>query len=276
MNKLFELFSQDKLFVAPGVYNGLCAKLAEAAGFEIIYASGGAISRSAGVPDLGILSYTQVADILYQIADSVAVPVIADFDNGYGNHVNVSFAAKRFRSTGVLGVHMEDQQLPKRCGHYDGQQIVACSEFVDKIKAFKDSVGDDLYLIARTDAIAVNGIGDAIERANKYFDAGADMIFVEAPTSVEQIQYIGENLSCPKLLNMFYSGKTPVVPLDQLKEWGFNLVIDPSDLQRAAIKAIQETLVEVRKHGHSKGIKDKLISFAEREEIIGTKKLITS
>ncbi|MCL9780216.1 isocitrate lyase/PEP mutase family protein [Vibrio sp. S4M6] len=276
MNKLFELFSQDKLFVAPGVYNGLSAKLAERAGFEIIYASGGAISRSTGLPDLGILSYTQIADILYQVAESVSVPVIGDFDNGYGNQVNVSFAAKRFKATGVSGVHMEDQQLPKRCGHYDGQQIVSVSEFSDKIKAFKDSVGDDLYLIARTDAIAVNGIEDAVERAHQYMEAGADMIFVEAPRTEEQIKYIGQQLHYPKLLNMFYSGKTPVVALDKLKEWGYNLVVDPSDLQRASIKAMQDTLAEIRVHGHSKGIKDRLVSFAEREEIIGTKKVLNA
>ena len=272
MNKLRELFSKDELYVAPGVYNGLSAKLVEQASFPIVYASGGAIARSIGVPDMGLISFTQIVDILTQIVDVVSIPVIADFDNGYGNAVNAMYAIKAFERSGVAAVHMEDQQLPKRCGHLSGKHIVSTNEFVQKIKAVKDTASNDFYLIARTDAIAVEGFDKAIERGHKYMEAGADMLFIEAPTTVEQIERIGKELPYPKLLNMFYSGKTPIVPLEKLKSWGYNLVIDPSDLQRASIYAMQETLKEVKRCGHSEGIKDRLVSFKEREHIIGTEK----
>jgi 2-methylisocitrate lyase-like PEP mutase family enzyme len=274
MNKLRELFSQDQLYVAPGVYNGLSAKLVEQAGFPIVYASGGAIARSTGVPDMGLISFTQIVETLAQIVDAVSIPVIADFDNGYGNAVNARYAIKAFERSGVAAVHMEDQQLPKRCGHLSGKHIVSTNEFEQKIKAVKDAASKDFYLIARTDAIAVEGFESALERGHRYIDAGADMLFIEAPTTIEQIEIIGKELPYPKLLNMFYSGKTPIVPLAQLKSWGYNLVIDPSDLQRASIYAMQETLKEVKRCGHSEGIKDRLVSFKDREKIIGTEKYL--
>lgn len=274
MNKLRELFSQDQLYVAPGVYNGLSAKLVEQAGFPIVYASGGAIARSTGVPDMGLISFTQIVETLAQIVDAVSIPVIADFDNGYGNAVNARYAIKAFERSGIAAIHMEDQQLPKRCGHLSGKHIVSTKEFVQKIKAVKDAASQDFYLIARTDAIAVEGFESALERGHRYSEAGADMLFIEAPTTIQQIERIGKELPYPKLLNMFYSGKTPIVPLEQLKSWGYNLVIDPSDLQRASIYAMQETLKEVKRCGHSEGIKDRLVSFKDREKIIGTEKYL--
>lgn len=274
MNKgseqLRQLFKQDKIYLAPGAYDGLSAKLIEQAGFPIVYASGGAIARSMGVPDMGLISWTQVVERLQQIVDSVNVPVIGDFDNGYGNALNARYAIKQFERTGVAAVHMEDQSLPKRCGHLAGKDIVSTAEFVQKIKAVKDVLDPSFYLIARTDAIAIDGIDAAIERGHRYIEAGADMLFIEAPTTVEQIQKIGKELPYPKLLNMFHSGKTPLVELATLKVWGYQLVIDPSDLQRAGIAAMQRTLAVIKKDGHSESICKELASFADRENIIGT------
>lgn len=271
---LRKLFEQDKLYLAPGVYDGLSAKLVEQANFPLVYASGGAIARSMGVPDMGLISWSQIVGVLQQIVDAVEVPVIADFDNGYGNALNAQFAIKHFERTGIAAVHMEDQSLPKRCGHLAGKEIVTTKEFIQKIKAVKDVADPDFYLIARTDAIAVEGFEAALERGHKYAEAGADMLFIEAPTTIEQIERIGKELPYPKLLNMFHSGKTPLVKLETLKEWGYTLVIDPSDLQRAAITAMQRTLTVIKETGNSESINKELASFAERETIIGSKNYI--
>ena len=267
--KLRELFTNNRLYFAPGVYNGLGAKLVEPAGFDVVYATGGGLARSIGLPDMELISFTQITERLIEIVAATNLPVIADADNGYGNALTVHHVIKRFERSGVAAVHLEDQALPKRCGHYDGKALISAAEHVQKIKAVKDAA-PDLYLIARTDAIAVEGLSSAIDRAHQYMEAGAAMIFVEAPTTIEQIETIAKQLPYPKLLNMFDSGKTPIVPLEQLKAWGYQLVIDPSDLQRVAIKAMQDTLAVLKKDGHSHSIRDKLVSFQEREAIIGT------
>lgn len=272
--QLRELLSKDEIYLAPGVYDGLSAKLAEQAEFPLIYASGGAIARSMGVPDMGLISWTQVVERVQLIVDAVNVPVIADFDNGYGNALNAKYTIKQFARAGVAAVHLEDQSLPKRCGHLAGKDIVSTSEFVQKIKAVKDVIDANCYLIARTDAIAIDGIDAAIERGHRYAEAGADMLFIEAPTTLEQIERIGKELPYPKLLNMFHSGKTPIVGLGTLKSWGYQLVIDPSDLQRAAITAMQRTLKVIKQTGHSGKISNELTSFDEREKIIGTNEYI--
>jgi len=258
------------LHLAPGVFDGLSAKLVEQANFSIAYASGGAIARSHGLPDMGLLSLKEIIERMVQIVDAVSIPVIADADNGYGNALNTYHAAQAFMRAGVAGIHLEDQSLPKRCGHYDDKKIIPAAEFVQKLKAAKQAVGDDLYLIARTDAIAVEGLAAAIARAHVYAEAGADMIFIEAPISEAQIETIAKEVPYPKLLNMFYSGKTPIVPLAKLKTLGYQLVIVPSDLQRAAIKAMQQTLNVIRQEGHTETIKEDLVTFKQREAIIGT------
>jgi 2-methylisocitrate lyase-like PEP mutase family enzyme len=267
--KLRQLFKKNTLYFAPGVYNGLSAKLVDQAGFEIVYASGGAIARSIGLPDMELISFDHIIERLREIVLATDKPVIADADNGYGNALTTWHVMKKFEHAGVAAIHLEDQALPKRCGHYEGKTLVSTSEQLQKIKAAKDAC-PDLYLIARTDAIAVEGINSAIDRAHQYIDAGAEMIFVEAPTTTDQIQEIAKQLPYPKLLNMFDSGKTPIVPPQQLKDWGYTLVIDPSDLQRASIKAMQNTLAVLKKDGNSHAIKDQLVSFREREALIGT------
>ncbi len=265
------MIGQDETFVGPGVYDGLSARLVERAGFDLVYASGGAIARSMGFPDLGLISMAEVAARLNLITDSVALPVIADADTGYGNALNTRRAMREFQRAGVAGLHLEDQTFPKRCGHYDDKTVVPTGEMVQKIRAARDALADDdLVLIARTDARAVEGFDRTIERAHAYAEAGADVIFFEAPQSVEEIERIGRELPYPKLINMFQGGKTPLVPVARLRDWGYRLVIIPSDLQRAAQHAMEEALALIKSDGNSAAMSDRLTSFEEREATIGT------
>lgn len=266
-------FSEKKITVAPGVFNGLSAKLAVRAGFKAIYASGGAIARSTGRPDIGLLSLTEVIARVTEIVDAAGdIPVIADADTGFGNEWNVQRTVHEFERAGVAAIHIEDQEFPKRCGHLGGKNLISPEAMCKKIRvAVKSRKSEAFKIIARTDAIAVEGFDAAIDRALKYGKAGADMLFVEAPETYKQIVEIAKQVPYPKLINMFYSGKTPLVPVDELKEMGYQLIIIPSDLQRASISAMQRVLEVIAEKGHSKELANSLVTFQGREEIVGTK-----
>ncbi len=266
------LLSDDELVVAPGVYDGLSARLAARAGFRAVYATGGGIARSLGYPDLGLLGMSEVVERLIPIVESAAAPVIADADTGYGNALNVHRTVRAFERIGVAALHLEDQTFPKRCGHLDDKAVVPPDEMVQKLRAARDAAADgDLVLIARTDALAVEGLDAAIDRAHAYAAAGADVIFVEAPESLAHIEAIASRLPYPKLINMFQGGKTPLVPLARLGELGYRIVIIPSDLQRAAIRAMEDALAAIGRDGHSAALADRMATFKEREEIVGTR-----
>jgi 2-methylisocitrate lyase-like PEP mutase family enzyme len=269
--KLKHLIGGGHTLIAPGVFDGLSARMVERAGFEAIYASGGAIARSIGYPDLGLLSMTEVCQRLAHITETTQLPVIADADTGYGNALNVRRTVRQFERLGVAALHLEDQQFPKRCGHLEGKSIISKSEMVQKIRAARDALHDpDFIVIGRTDAIAIEGIDQAINRAQSYAEAGADVVFVEAPQSLEQIEHIAQSIKHPKLINMFFGGKTPLVPVSRLKELGYNIVIIPSDLQRAVIYAIEQTLTAIKQHGDSATIKERLATFNDRETVVDT------
>ncbi len=271
--ELRRMIESGKTYLIPGVYDGLSARIAEAAGAEILYATGGGIARSTGIPDMGLINPVQVTERLEQIVDAVDLPVIADFDTGYGNALNALHALKGFERAGVAGFHIEDQVFPKRCGHYEGKSVVPAEELSAKIRAIKDNALDpDLILIARTDALAVEGYQAAIDRMHQYMEAGADIAFIEAPRSLEQIEDLSRQLPYPKLLNMFWGGKTPIVPKDKLEAWGFNLVIAPGDLQRGAIFAMQKMAEVILRDGHTESLKDMMASFEDREVAINTEK----
>jgi 2-methylisocitrate lyase-like PEP mutase family enzyme len=209
------------------------------------------------------------------MVDVTSIPVIADADTGFGGSPNVQRATRLFERAGVAGFHIEDQQFPKRCGHLDDKTLITTAEMRHKIRLVRDSLNDpDFVVIARTDAIAVEGFDAAIARAQAYAEAGADMIFVEAPETVEQIERIAAEISAPKLINMFHGGKTPMVPVDRLKALDYRIIIIPSDLQRAAIRAMQETLSAIRQNGDSARVSDQLATFKERELIIGTEQYL--
>jgi 2-methylisocitrate lyase-like PEP mutase family enzyme len=269
--RLRKLFEDGRTIVAPGVADGLSARLVAQAGFEAVYASGGAISRSAGIPDLGLLSSTEIVSRLESIVDVVDLPVIADADTGYGNALNARRAVRAFERAGVAALHLEDQTFPKKCGHYDDKSLVPVPEMIQKLKAARDALHDpDFMLIARTDAIAVEGFEAAIERAAAYVEAGADMVFVEAPTTEEQIAEIARRVPGWKLINMFQGGKTPLLPTRRLAELGYQLVIIPSDLQRAAIAAMRRALKCIADDGSTAAMAGDMVTFKEREAVIGT------
>jgi 2-methylisocitrate lyase-like PEP mutase family enzyme len=269
--RLRQLLAEGDVVVAPGVYDGLSARLAAHAGFRALYATGGGIARSMGYPDLGLLSPREIVDRLANIVEQVEVPVIADADTGYGNALNVRRAIREFERAGVAAIHLEDQTFPKRCGHYDDKAVVPTAEMVQKLRAARDAVTDpDLVLIARTDALAVEGVEAAIARAQAYHAAGADVIFVEAPTTEAEIETIARRVAAPKLINMFQGGKTPLVPLGTLRALGYRIVIIPSDLQRAAIRAMQQTLAAIAQDGNSATVADGMATFAEREAAVDT------
>jgi 2-methylisocitrate lyase-like PEP mutase family enzyme len=269
--KLREFLSSGRITVAPGAYDGLSARLVEQAGFQAIYASGGAIARSTGVPDLGLLSMSAIVDRLASMVDVVSVPVIADADTGYGNALNTQAAARAFERAGVAAFHLEDQTFPKKCGHYNDKSLIPPAEMVQKLKAARDALHDpDFVLIARTDAIAVEGFSAAIDRASAYAEAGANVSFVEAPTSETEIAEIAKRLPGWKLINMFEGGKTPLLPAARLQALGYQVVIIPSDTQRAAIKAMQRVLAAIGNDGSSASMRGDMVSFKEREAVIGT------
>jgi 2-methylisocitrate lyase-like PEP mutase family enzyme len=269
--RLRRLVADGDVVVAPGVYDGLSARLAARAGFSAIYATGGGIARSMGYPDLGLLSPREIVDRLANIVEQAGVPVIADADTGYGNALNVRRTVREFERAGVAAFHLEDQTFPKRCGHYDDKAVVPTAEMVQKLRAAREALADpDLLLIARTDALAVEGLDAAIERAQAYEAAGADVIFVEAPTTDAEIEAIARRVHAPKLINMFQGGKTPLVPLARLRELGYRIVIIPSDLQRAAIRAMEEALTAITRDGNSAAVAERMASFDDREQAVDT------
>lgn len=265
----------DGIVVAPGAYDGMSARLVAMAGFNAVYASGGAIARAAGYPDIGLLSFTEVMDRVEKIVDASGLPVVADADTGFGGSANVERTVRIMERAGVAAFHIEDQSFPKRCGHLDDKSLVDVEEMCRKVHIARQTLSDpDTLVIARTDAIAVEGFDAAITRAERYLKAGADMIFVEAPETLAQIRAIADRLPGLKLINMFYGGKTPLVPLPDLAAMGYRLAIIPSDLQRAAIHAMQATLAAIKQTGDSSALADQLTSFKEREAIVQTQRYL--
>ena len=269
--QLRELLRGGDVVVAPGVWDGLSARLVARAGFPAAYATGGGIARSMGYPDLGLLSLSEIVSRLANIVEHAGVPVIADADTGYGNALNVQRAVREFERAGVAALHLEDQTFPKRCGHYDDKSVIPAGEMAQKLRAARDAMTDpDIILIARTDALAVEGLEAAVERAQAYAAAGADVIFIEAPVSLEQIEAIARRVPQPKLINMFQGGKTPLVPVARLKGLGYQIVIIPSDLQRAAIRAMDDVLAAIARDGSSAALAERMASFTEREAVVDT------
>lgn len=272
--QLRALLSRGGLITAPGVYDGLSACIAETTGFEALYISGGAISRSMGYPDLGLVTQTEMLKRLEEIRAVTRLPLIMDADTGYGNAINVLRTIRAYERAGAAAVHIEDQLEPKRCGHYEGKGIIGIHEMCQKIRAALEA-REHLLIIARTDARAVSGLEAAVDRGRAYAETGADLVFVEAPQSVEEIERIAQAVQAPLLINMFWGGKTPLVPAARLATLGYRIMIVPSDLQRAAIRAMQRAAAAVRRDGNTAALADEMVSFAEREHVIGTPEVET-
>ena len=246
-SSLREQLDADALIVAPGVYDGITARLAEQAGFSALYMSGAMVSNSLGYPDYGLLTMTEMVERAGVIARASSVPVISDADTGYGNELNVTRTVREFEQRGAAGIHIEDQVSPKRCGHFDGKDVIGKEEFVSKIKAAVRAREDPGFvIIARTDALAVNGLNDAIERVNAALAVGADVAFVEGPRTMEEVEAVPQRVKGPCLLNIVQGGRTPVFDLNQVEQLGYRLAIVPGASLLPALLAMDTSLKELR------------------------------
>ena len=269
--RLKQLLRRDKLLVAPGCFDGLSARLVEEAGFEAAYLSGGAVARSMGIPDIGLVTMSETIERAAQVVSAVTLPVIADADTGYGNAVNLVRTVREFERAGVAAIHIEDQITPKRCGHLDGKEVISLAEMEKKLEAALAARADaDFCIIARTDARGVHGLDGAIRRAYAFAKVGVDAIFVEAPQSEQELAEIPRRMpGIPLLVNVFKGGKTPMLPMERLEKMGYRIAIYPSETQRAAIHAMRATLATLKREGTTESIDDSLTTFKERDRVVG-------
>ncbi len=268
---LKQLLKRDKLLVAPGCFDGLSARLVQEAGFEAAYLSGGAVARSMGIPDIGLVTMSESIDRAVQVVSAINIPIIADADTGYGNAVNLVRSVREFERAGVAAIHIEDQITPKRCGHLDGKEVISLSEMAKKLEAALATRTDpDFCIIARTDARGVNGFEDAVKRANAFAKLGVDAVFLEAPQSEEELAEIPQRVpNIPLLVNVFKGGKTPMLPMERLEKMGYRIAIYPSETQRAAIHAMRTALSTLKREGTTESIDAALTTFKERDKVVG-------
>jgi carboxyvinyl-carboxyphosphonate phosphorylmutase len=258
--------------LAPGAYDTLSARLVEAAGFPAIYMTGfGTAASVLGRPDVGLLGMSEMVEHARRIVQAVGVPVIADADTGYGNPLNVIRTVQEYEAAGVAAIHIEDQVAPKKCGHMEGKQVIPVTEMVEKLRAAVEARhSPDFLVIARTDARAMEGMASALERARRYREAGADVLFIEAPQSDEEIATVARAFpSAPLLFNWAEGGKTPPVALSRLRELGYAIVIFPISTLLAATRAIREVLAQIREAGTPAPVMERLVPFQEFLDFIG-------
>jgi methylisocitrate lyase len=267
--ELRERFTREGLVIAPGAYDGLTARLVELAGFPAVYATGAGISNSQlALADVGLITMAEMLDQVRKMTGAVTVPVICDIDTGYGNAVNLYRTVQEFIRAGAAAVQIEDQVSPKKCGHFDGTQLIPFDEAVLKIRAAVEARGQhDLVIIARTDAIAVAGVEEALRRARAYHEAGADALFVEAPRTHDELRAIGRGLPGVKVANIVEGGRTPIVPAADLTSMGFKVAIYANLVLRSSVKAIQASLEHLRTAGDTREILDRLITMEERARL---------
>jgi 2,3-dimethylmalate lyase len=270
--RLAELLRAQEPILAPGAYDALTARLIEQAGFPAVYMTGFGTSASLiGRPDVGLLTMSQMVDNARRIAQAVDVPVIADADTGYGNPLNVIRTVQEYELAGVSAIHLEDQVTPKKCGHMENKQVIAATEMTEKIRAAVEArSSSDFLIIARTDARAVEGLDSALRRARAYREAGADILFVEAPQIEDEVAQVARAFpNVPLLFNWAEGGKTPPMPLERLKELGYRLIIFPISALLTAAKAVRGVLAEIKREGTPRRIFSDGGSFREFNELIG-------
>lgn len=270
--RLRRLIGADRCVIVPGVADALAARLVALEGFEAVYMTGfGTSLTRLGMPDVGLLTATEMVDNAGRIVDASGLPVVADADTGYGNPINTRRTIRDYEKAGVAGVHIEDQVWPKRCGHLAGKRVIPTAEMVAKIKAACDARHDaDFVIIARTDAIAVEGIESALERGARYREAGADMLFIEAPVGRAQVERVAYHFrGVPLLYNMAASGKTPDLSADELGALGFRLAIYPNWVILAAIPAMQRLLRELKRTGSIAHLRSEVATFKQFTDIAG-------
>jgi carboxyvinyl-carboxyphosphonate phosphorylmutase len=272
---LKKLILDDEILVMPGAHDAMSAKIIEQVGFKAVTMGGYAASAaSLAKPDVSLMTLTEYVHIVRNIVEAVDLPLFVDGDTGHGNVTNVQRTVRLFESAGVAGLFIEDQVFPKRCGHMEGKQIISTEEMVAKIKAAVDArVDNDLVIMARTDAVAVSGLDEAIERSNRYAEAGADLIFVEAPTSKEDMRRCNREIKAPTNAIQIEGGKTPLLTVKELEELGFNVVVYPNITVYATAWMLRELWQGLKKNGTTKHWLDKIISFDDFNTLVGLDKI---
>lgn len=268
--RLKTILGRREAVSVPGTPNALFARVIEELGFELVYVTGAGIANMhLGAPDVGLTTATEVASTLGAIADAVSLPIIVDADTGFGNAVNMVRTVQLLERAGASGIQIEDQVFPKKCGHFNGKDVIAKDEMVQKIKAAVDARRDgDLQIIARTDVRAVEGLDRAIDRARAFIEAGADATFVEAPVSPEELARIGAELRVPQVANIVFGGRTPDPGREKLAEMGFSIVLYANAVLQAALKASYEVLGALKADGSLAAVAGRLSSFEERQRAV--------
>jgi 2-methylisocitrate lyase-like PEP mutase family enzyme len=266
------------ILIAPGVYDGLTATLAEQAGFEALYLSGAAVAYTRlGRPDIGLTSVSEMADTMALIRDRVALPVIIDADTGFGNALNAQRTMRLYERAGASALQVEDQTYPKRCGHLADKSLISAAEMAGKIAAMADArANDSTLIIARTDAIAVEGFAAAMDRAEAYVAAGADVLFIEAPRSGDELAQVARTFKgrVPLLANMVEGGHTPITSASDLQALGFDIVIFPGGIVRALARTAQDYYASLRAHGSNTPFADRMFDFDGLNARIGTAEML--
>jgi 2-methylisocitrate lyase-like PEP mutase family enzyme len=266
------------IMVAPGVYDALSALLAQQAGFGTLYLSGASIAYTRfGRPDIGLVGMSEVAQTLSEIRERIDLPVMVDADTGFGNALNVQRTVRLFERCGAAAIQLEDQTLPKRCGHLSGKTLVSAGEMAGKIKAAIDARRDaDTLIVARTDAVAVEGMAAALDRAERYVEAGADLLFVEAPRSREDLQNVAGLFGgrVPLMANMVEGGTTPLLGAAELEAMGYRLVIFPGGLVRATARLMGDYFASLKRHGTTEPFRDRMLDFAGLNALLGTEQVL--
>ena len=269
---LFKKLIFDKeILVMPVAYDAVAAKIIEQVGFKAVSLGGYAASASLlGKPDVSLVTLTEIATQTRNISEAVDIPVFVDGDTGHGNVTNVIRTVQEFEKAGAAGLFIEDQRFPKRCGHMEGKQVISVEEMIPKIKAAVDFREDpDFIIMARTDALAIYGVDEAINRANQYREAGADLLFVEAPTSKEELIKINSEVDAPLMAIQGEGGKTPMYTTKELEKMGYNVVVYPASALYAAAWAVRSVMEELMATGTTKGFMDRMITFSDFNQLIG-------
>jgi methylisocitrate lyase len=269
--QLRQLLREPGIIVAPGAYDCLTARLIAREGFPAVYMTGaGTALTRLGQPDLGFATLSEMVTNAAAMASTVAIPLIADADTGYGGALNVYRTVREYEKAGVAALHIEDQVFPKRCGHLDGKQVVPTEEMVIKLRAAVEARTDeDFVLIARTDALAVTGLDDTLRRCHAYVEAGADVLFVEALRTREEIERVVREVPAPLLYNFVEHGKSPLLPVDELQRMGFKVVIFPGSIMLAVLPLVRQILAEIRQRGTTDALLDRMTNVVELFETVG-------
>jgi 2-methylisocitrate lyase-like PEP mutase family enzyme len=268
--KLRKLLAGRESTLLPGASNALAARIIEDLGFKAVYVSGAGVTNTfLGAPDIGLISLTELASHVSAMRDAVSLPLIVDADTGFGNAINVGHTIRVLERSGANAIQLEDQDFPKRCGHFSGKSVIGAAEMVQKIHAAVDARHDaDLVIVARTDAIASHGFNEAMDRAAAYIEAGADMTFVEAPKTTEEMSQISKRLAVPQIVNIVAGGLTPMLGLDELTKMGFSMILYANAALQASIAGMQNVLGHLKTHGSLDAVSNQLAGFSERQRLV--------